>query len=75
MTEQGLSAPEKQSYRDQYSRPILETGQSWLIEHESLTLPHSPIGKAIRYALRHWAGRVEIDNNATERDSKPFVMG
>ncbi len=82
MTEQGLSAPDKQSYRDTYSRPILETWQSWLIEHEQLTLPHSPIGKAIRYALWHWAGlvvflsdgRVEIDNNATERDSKPFVM-
>ena len=83
MTQQGLTPTDKQTYRDTHSRPILESWHAWLIEHEPMTLPHSPIGKAIRYALQHWEGLavflsdggVEIDNNATERDIKPFVMG
>jgi len=83
MTQQGLTPTDKQTYRDTHSRPILESWHAWLLEHEPMTLPHSPIGKAIRYALQHWEGLavflsdggVEIDNNATERDIKPFVMG
>ena len=46
------------------------------------TLPQSPIGKACAYALRHWPGlirylddgRLEADNNATEREIKPVVI-
>jgi len=70
------------SYRKKHSRPILDNWHPWLLEHKECTLKESPIGKAIRYVLDHWEGlntflidsRVAIDNNATERDIKPFVM-
>ncbi len=42
-----------------------------------------PLGKAVHYLLTHWEalnrylenGRLEIDNNLTERSIKPFVIG
>ena len=68
--------------RHEKSRPILEAFYQWLLTNRDLTLPKSPIGEAIAYALKHWDGlltyltdgRIEIDNNATERDIKPFVI-
>lgn len=46
-------------------------------------LPKSPLGQAVFYALAHWEalksylydGRLEIDNNLSERAIKPFVIG
>ena len=81
-TEQGMSPDERLALRQKTSLPILEAFHQWLLMNRDLTLPQSPIGKAIAYALNHWTGlmvymkdgRIEIDNNATERDIKPFVM-
>ena len=64
------------------AKPILEAHKKWLDTHHDLTPGQSPIRKAIAYSLNHWQGlmayvddgRVPIDNNATERDIKPFVM-
>src|SRR5436305_13975015 len=47
------------------------------------SLPKSPIGEAIGYALNHWdalvrpleAGFLEIDNGASERALKPVALG
>ena len=47
------------------------------------TLPGFGVGKAIRYCKNQWEklvaflldGRLEIDNNRSERAIKPFVMG
>lgn len=46
-------------------------------------VPKSPLGKAVHYLLTHWEalnryledGRLDIDNNLTERSIKPFVIG
>ena len=46
-------------------------------------LPKSVLGKAIQYALNQWPnlchflqdGRLDIDNNRSERAIKPFVIG
>jgi len=81
-TEQGVSPGERLALRQKHSRPILESFHQWLLTNRDLTLPKSPIGEAIAYALNQWNGlltymtdgRIEIDNNATERDIKPFVM-
>ena len=48
-----------------------------------MTPPSHPIGKAIHYCLKFWGnlnnyihdGRLDIDNNLTERSIKPFVIG
>jgi transposase len=55
-----------------------------LLDHACLSVfPKSPIGTAVFYALNHWQslknylldGRLEIDNNRSERAIKPFVIG
>jgi transposase len=55
----------------------------WLKQQRSQTLPKSLVGKAITYSLNQWEkltaflkdGRLEIDNNRSERSIKPFVIG
>jgi transposase len=81
-TEQAMSPDKRLALREAKSRPILDGFYQWLMVNRDLTLPKSPIGEAIAYALNQWDGlmtymtdgRIEIDNNATERDIKPFVM-
>jgi transposase len=81
--DKSMTLEEAYTYRQDQAKPILIGWHDWLIQHKDLTLKESPIGKAIRYALRHWKGllvyledaRIPIDNNATERDIKPFVIG
>jgi transposase len=68
--------------RHTQSQPILHHFHAWLTEYQAKILPKSPIGQAIAYTLKHWPGlthyltdgRLHIDNNATERDIKPFVI-
>ncbi len=55
----------------------------WLQAHSLKISPKSPIGEAIGYAHKQWPhflhyldnGRLEIDNNRSERAVKPFVIG
>jgi transposase len=72
----------REQQRQEKSRPLLDDFYRWLTINRDATLPQSPIGKAITYCITHWDGlltyledgRIEIDNNSTERDIKPFVM-
>ena len=81
-TEANLTPDSRYNLRQEKSRPILEQFHLWLTVNRDKTLPKSPIGLAIAYCLTHWQGlltyltdgRIEIDNNATERDIKPFVI-
>ncbi len=81
-TELKSSPDERLALRQEKSRPILDRFYQWLTVNRDRTLPKSPIGLAIAYCLTHWDGlltyltdgRIEIDNNATERDIKPFVI-
>jgi transposase len=82
MKDRNLSADDVLVYRNEKARPILEAHKKWLDKHHDLTPGGSPIRKALDYSLNHWNGlmayldngRVPIDNNATERDIKPFVI-
>ena len=77
------SPQERYEERLRKSKPILDAFFAWLepmkIESDSSSL----IGKAIRYALNQRKylegylvnGNIPIDNNASERAVKPFVMG
>ncbi len=81
-TEAKLSPEKRKEWREAKSKPLLNEFQVWLQDNQAKTLPKSPIGQAIAYVLTHWEGlqtyltdgRLQIDNNATERDIKPFVM-
>ncbi|NMP24835.1 IS66 family transposase [Sulfobacillus sp. DSM 109850] len=65
------------------STPILTEFRAWLGEQRDQTLPKSATGQAITYCLNQWGplqtfladGRLDIDNNRSERSIKPFVIG
>jgi len=74
---------ERKAQRDLLSRPVMESFKSWLDSLADAVLPKSAIGTAITYCRNQWPkltrfledGRLEIDNNRSERSIKPFVMG
>ena len=68
--------------RQEKSKPIINQLKTYLNPDQYDTHPQSPIGKALAYVRNNWKGlclfltdgRIQIDNNATERDIKTFVM-
>lgn len=64
------------------SKPLLEAFLAWLQTTSQESLPKTHLGKAINYCLKQWKplntflldGRLEIDNNRTERSIKAFVI-
>jgi transposase len=69
--------------RREKAKPLLDEFHAWLKRTAPRVMPKSLLGEAVSYALNQWPtltiyledGRLEIDNNATERDIRPFVMG
>jgi transposase len=77
------SAPDiRAAARQERSKPIIEAFEPWLRANLERVSGKSPIAKAIRYALSHWAGlirfiddgRVELDTNAVERAIRPQAL-
>jgi transposase len=74
---------ERYTIRLERSRPVLDAYLTWLRQQRSRTLPKSALGEAITYSLNQWDkltaflkdGRLEMDNNRSERAIKPFVIG
>jgi len=69
--------------RKKRSRPVLDAFLAWLKYQTPRVLPKSALGQAIQYCRNQWDkleaflkdGRLEIDNNRSERSIKPFVIG
>jgi len=78
-----LEPKERYEKRLEKSKPILDAFLIWLNIQEQKVLPKSGLGKAITYCLNQWDklvafledGRLEIDNNRSERSIKPVVIG
>ena len=78
-----LTPEERYNKRLEISRPVLDTFADWLKIQLPRVLPKSALGVAIRYCRNQWDklntflldGRLEIDNNRSERSIKPFVIG
>ncbi len=78
-----LSFPERHQIRLEKSRPLLDAFSAWLRMQTPKVLPKSALGQAIKYCRNQWDklevfledGRLEIDNNRSERSIKPFVIG
>jgi transposase len=78
-------ATDRQRYEGRLnkSKPVLDDFKVWLKNRRPKVLPKSPLGKAIQYCLNQWDkltaflldGRLELDNNRSERSIKPFVIG
>ncbi|AEJ40378.1 transposase IS66 [Sulfobacillus acidophilus TPY] len=77
------SPAERHAARQVRSRPVLAQFARWLRTQERQVLPRSALGKAVTYCLNQWKpltrfledGRLEVDNNRSERAIKPFVTG
>jgi transposase len=78
-----LSAEAVKELRQERSKPILEEIYQWLVHHKPTVVPKGHLGRAISYMLNHWKsfttyvedGRLDIDNNYSERNIKLAVMG
>jgi len=65
------------------SKPVLDEFKEWLRKQSQRVVPKSALGKAIQYCQNQWDklegfmkdGRLEIDNNRSERSIKPFIIG
>jgi len=79
----GMSSDQRKEYRKEHSRPILEEFRKWLDKQAVVVLPKSPMGNALRYAIRQWHklirvlddGRLEMDNNLIENKIRPLALG
>ena len=78
-----LSFEERYRARQARSRPLLDELRQWLDEVRPTVPPRTLIGKALGYLHDQWPrlirycddGRYEIDNNACERQIRPFTTG
>jgi transposase len=77
-----LTPEQRYELRQRKSKPLMEKFKTWLDELYNTVLPQSPLGKAMNYCIKLWPGltrfledgRLEIDNNLTEQEIKPFVI-
>jgi len=80
---QDATPAERFEERLHQSRPVLNAMKLWLERQVETLLPKSAFGHAVTYCLNQWEkltaflkdGRLELDNNRSERSIKPFVIG
>jgi transposase len=78
-----LLPEERLAARQRRSTLVLEQFRAWLNERADQVLPKSKLGEAVTYCRNQWSklqgflwdGRLELDNNRSERAIKPFVIG
>jgi len=78
-----VTPEERLAGRNVRSRAELDKMRVWLDDMEAKVLPKSALGTAVTYCRNQWSklltflldGRLEIDNNRSERAIKPFVIG
>ena len=78
-----VSNEERYQERLERSKPLLDEFYIWLKRQTQLSLPKSAFGQAITYCLNQWGnltnflldGRLQIDNNSSERSIKNLVIG
>ena len=82
-TERELNDEQRLALRHERSKPLLEQFASWLEIAAMDALPKGKFATAVRYGLNQWAafcaflkdGRIELDNNRSERGLRPFAVG
>jgi len=78
-----LNEQKKQKEREAKAKPILDAFYDWLLKIKPQVQAKGLLDKAIHYTLNQWDaltyfvnnGTVNIDNNAAERQIKPFAVG
>jgi len=78
-----LDAQQRQRYRAEHSRPVLDRIAALAQMHLHAVLPESLLGQALHYLTGQWPklirfldhGQYPIDNNVCENAIRPFVVG
>ena len=78
-----LSALDKFKIHNEKAKPVLDELYTYLITMQPRIPPKSPLGQAVSYTLNQWTklitylkdGRLENNNNRSERAIKPFAIG
>lgn len=68
--------------RQERSKPIIKQMEIWLMDSRARVSAKSPIGEALKYIAKYWAGlieflddgRVELDSNTVERTIRPIAL-
>ena len=78
-----VTPEERYKTRLKESKPVIDDFKEWLQYRKARVAPKTPLGKAVNYCRNQWEkltaflldGRLELDNNRSERAIKPFVIG
>lgn len=78
----GLSADQRLAARQGRSKPIIDAFALWLAQSRTRVSSKSPTGQALKYIAKYWDGlimflhdgRIELDNNAVERTTRPIAL-
>ena len=78
----GLPTEARLAIRQDQSAPKVADFETWLTHHRARVSAKSPLGEALKYIAKYWAGlclfladgRVEMDNNAVERTIRPIAL-
>jgi transposase len=77
-----LSPEARKQWRLTHTQPLWDEFEDWLTQHAPLTLPQSPLGKAMEYTQKRQAGlrrfledgRLEPDTNRLEQKNKALAL-
>lgn len=77
-----MNDEQRLALRKKYSGPFMEKLKDWLQTQQPITVPDTPMAKAITYALNQWDriqillqnGKIEVDNNSIERAIRPVTL-
>lgn len=78
----GLDPDDRLAVRQKRSAPAVARIKDWLDHHRSRVSAKAPLGEALSYIAKYWAGlelfltdgRIELDNNAVERTIRPIAL-
>lgn len=77
-----LTPAARYELRQVKSKPLIEAFETWVKKNGPLTLPQSPLGKAMEYVQKRLCGlsgfladgRLEIDTNSLEQKNKDLAL-
>ena len=77
-----MSSEARLDIRQVQTAPKIIAFETWLTHHRTRVSAKSPLGEALKYIAKHWAGlcrfladgRIEMDNNTVERTIRPIAL-
>jgi len=74
---------ERQRLRERESVPVLDALRAWVLSLAPTVEPKSKLGEALTYLQRQWLrlclfvydGAIEVTNNRSERELRPWTLG